>query len=70
MERALGIPEKEIKKNLYTYVDNSEGGKVIFEYMATNILQADEVYKDRFGVSPEKNPNIGCRVTKATEATD
>ena len=48
----------------YTYRDNSAGGKVIFECIAKNILEADQMYEEKTGKNPEKQNYIGCSIEK------
>lgn len=60
-EREHG-PERELYK--YTYRDNSAGGRIIFECVATSILEADKMYESAAGKNPEKQNHVGCSVEK------
>lgn len=57
--------EKELKK--YTYRDNSAGGKIIFECVASDILEADKLYEEETGKNPEKQPHVGCSIEKVED---
>lgn len=57
--------ETELKK--YTYRDNSAGGKVVFECVAGDILEADKLYEEKTGKNPEKQPHIGCSIEKVED---
>ena len=48
----------------YTYRDNSAGGKVVFECVAKNILEADKLYQEKTGKNPEKQDYVGCSIEK------
>ncbi|MBI2446741.1 MAG: hypothetical protein HYV51_02905 [Parcubacteria group bacterium] len=52
----------ELRK--YIYHDNSAGGKVVFECVAKDILEADKMYQEKTGKNPEKQNHIGCSIEK------
>ena len=51
-------------KSKFVYVDNSNypPAKVIFEYVADSILEADKAYEDVTGQDPVKQSHIGCQI--------
>ena len=57
--------EKEIPRvihNHYIYHDNDNGGKVIFECLALNIMEADKLFENKTGIKAVKASNIGCEI--------
>ena len=61
------VPERngEIKKqkNIYTYRDNSKSGEpIVFETVASSIINADEKYEKAKGINPGTESHIGCSV--------
>jgi hypothetical protein len=56
----------EVKEKLkkFVYRDNSAGGKVIFECVASGIFEADKMYEAETGKNPEKQNYVGCSVEK------
>jgi hypothetical protein len=48
---------------LYTYKDNSQNGKVIYECYADSILEADEKFQTALGFNVAKVSYIGCVIT-------
>ncbi len=59
---------KELRK--YTYRDNSAGGQIVFECIATGILEADKLYQEKTGKNPEKQPHVGCSIEKMEIGTE
>lgn len=47
----------------YTYHDNSDKGKIVFECVAKSILEADKLYKEKTGKDPGKQSHVGCHIT-------
>ena len=62
----FGQKEKELKK--YTYRDNSAGEGVVFECVATDILEADKMYEEKTGKNLEKQSHIACSIEKIEDA--
>ena len=58
----------ELRK--YTYRDSSAGGKVVFECVAKDILDADKMYQEKTGKNPEKQSYIGCSIEKIESDTE
>jgi hypothetical protein len=58
-----GLAEKE-KLRKFVYRDNSADRKVIFECVASGILEADKMYEAATGKNPEKQNHVGCSVEK------
>jgi len=58
----------ELRK--YTYRDNSAGSEVVFECVAKDILEADELYQTKTGKNPEKQNHIGCSIEKIEPDTE
>jgi hypothetical protein len=58
----------ELRK--YTYRDNSAGSEVVFECVARDILEADKLYQEKTGKSPEKQNHIGCFIEKIEPDTE
>ncbi len=56
----------EVKpKYNFTYRDNNDDGrKIIFEYEAESILEADKKYQEKFHQDVSKQPHIGCSIEK------
>lgn len=46
----------------FIYQDNKDGGKILFETEATDILVADAEFKKATGIDPEKAPHIGVKL--------
>lgn len=57
------IEDRE-KLRKYIYRDNSAGGKVVFECVAKDILEADKMYQEKTGKNPEKQNYVGCSSEK------
>ena len=55
-EAALPESNEGLKK--YTYRDNHDNRKVVFECEAPGILEADELYRQATGKNVEKQPHI------------
>jgi len=55
----------------FIYYDHSISieGKIIFECVANNILEADKMYQEKVGKNPEKQNYVGCSSEKL-DATD
>ena len=59
-----------MSEHIYTYVDHSQNswdkGKLvaptIFECKASNILEADKLFKEKWGKDVTKMPHIGCSI--------
>ena len=62
-----GQEEKE-KLKKFVYRDNSAGGKIIFECVASGILEADKMYEAATGKNPEKQNYVGCSIEKVEES--
>ena len=65
LEQKFENKEVELKK--YTYVDGNENRKVVFECLATDILEADKLYTEKTGKNPEKQNNILVSIEFKTE---
>ncbi len=61
-ESIKDVGHEKLRK--YTYRDNSDGRKVVFECMANDILEADKLYEETTGNNPEKQSYIGCSIEK------
>ncbi|MEK9175696.1 MAG: hypothetical protein AAB795_03865 [Patescibacteria group bacterium] len=57
-EKLVTHENEKLKK--YTYQDNFDNRKIVFECIATDILEADKLYEKATGKNPEKQSNIGC----------
>ena len=55
------MEETKPKIKHYTYHDNNDGGKIMFECDAKDILEADKMYQKETGKDVKKQPHIGCR---------
>jgi len=44
----------------FIYKDNKNKGKVVFEYVADSILDADKAYQEETVKNIIKQPHIGC----------
>ncbi len=64
VEKIKFEPEKEDKLRRFIYRDNSADGKIIFQCVAKNILEADAMYKEEIGQEPAKQNHIGCSIEK------
>jgi hypothetical protein len=58
--------KEELEHMHFTYVDNTDYPKVevVFECDATNILEADALYKEATGKDVRTQPVIGCQISK------
>ncbi len=52
----------------FIYHNNKEGGQVILEVIADDILAADQVLKNEKKLDPIKCPWIGCEIVKESVA--
>jgi len=58
------IPENKPESiKTFTYVDNYQDGKVVFQYDAADIAEADKAFEEATGLNLIKSPNIGCKIT-------
>ena len=60
----LQRPVEKEKLKKFVYRDNSAGRKIIFECVASGILEADKMYEKATGKNPEKQNHVGCSVEK------
>jgi len=57
------LNEGEGKLKKFIYRDNKEyPGRIIFECVADDILNADKQYETATGNNPEKQTHIGCEI--------
>jgi hypothetical protein len=49
----------------YTYSNNElPGHPVVFECDAESIIEADNLFEQKLGITPERNNHIGCSIVK------
>jgi hypothetical protein len=55
----------------FTYWDNSKTwhGKVLFEVIAENIVEADKIFQENFGYSPYTKSNVGATLDQIPKIT-
>jgi len=66
-EQTEKLENGEGKLYKYTYIDRLDKNKVVFEYVAKDILEADKAYQEKTGNDPRKQNNIGCSLKPAEE---
>ena len=60
--------EKNKRSLQFTYCDNSNNGKIVFQCTAENILDADKLYEEKTGQRVEKQMYIGCSIKREDES--
>ena len=59
---------KEKMNRVYTYVDNNTPEKAeVFTCTASDIMEADKMYKEETGNDPRKQSHIGCSFEDVNE---
>ncbi len=61
------LENKEGELYKYTYVDKLDKDRVVFEFVAKDILKADKAYEEKTGKDPKKQNNIACSLIPAKE---
>jgi hypothetical protein len=54
--------ENASEKREFIYIDYNKNKEIVFQCVATDILEADRLYEEKFNINPIEQTHIGCAI--------